>query len=318
MSLPESVNPLSQRAVSEPGISRRTLFTAVGLGLAAGSLAACAPSAGGATGPAVGASGASSAAGLSDDGAKNFSFTSWSMNEEASKARLQELLNSYSTSAGVKIETPSYPYNDFLKQLILQLKGGQTTGAVQMDIAWLSNAAAVGRFADLSSFAKDMGYADYTLKTGLYKGVQVGLPWTTGAIGMVGNNDLLGKVGMTDPPRTIEEFENLLRELKKLGNGVVPYAAMTKVANLKDIVPWMWTFGSPVVSNGEITVGDEGSIAALTWYKKMYDEGLIGRDVDRFDARALFGQGKVGIYEDAPAARKSCRPTPPTPRSGRS
>ena len=74
---------------------------------------------------------------------------------------------------------------------------------------------------------------------------------------------------------------------------------MTKVDQLKDFIAWMWAFGSPVVKDGKIVVGDDASVEAVIWYKKLYDEKLIAPDVNRFDARALFAQGKVGFYEDA-------------------
>jgi multiple sugar transport system substrate-binding protein len=120
---------------------------------------------------------------------------------------------------------------------------------------------------------------------------------------MVGNQQLFDKAGIKKIPTTVDDFEAMLESLKALGNGIVPYAAMTKVDQLKDIIPWMWTFGSPVVENGKVTVGDDGSVEAVTWYKKLYDKKLIAPALDRFDARALFGQGKVGVYEDAPVGR---------------
>lgn len=133
----------------------------------------------------------------------------------------------------------------------------------------------------------------------MYDGKQYGLPWNTGSIGVIANSKLLEKAGIKKHPTTIEEFEGALRELKGLGNGIVPYAAATKVAQLKDIFPWMQTFGCTLMDGDEVTIGDDASIDAVTWYKKLHDEKLIASDVDRFDARALFGQGKAAFYDDA-------------------
>ncbi|MFD0622622.1 extracellular solute-binding protein [Streptomyces sanglieri] len=137
------------------------------------------------------------------------------------------------------------------------------------------------------------------LESGMYDGKQYGLPWNTGSIGVIANSKLLEKAGIKKHPTTIEEFEGALRELKGLGNGIVPYAAATKVAQLKDIFPWMQTFGCTLMDGDEVTIGDDASIDAVTWYKKLHDEKLIASDVDRFDARALFGQGKAAFYDDA-------------------
>src|SRR5690606_14568218 len=77
----------------------------------------------------------------------------------------------------------------------------------------------------------------------------------------------------------------------------------TKAAQLKDILIWMQTFGSDLVKDGEVTIGDDASVEAVTWYKSLYDQGLIAADVDRFDARSLFAQGRAAMYDDAPVGR---------------
>ena len=284
------------------GIDRRSFLRALGIGASTvavgGLLAGCAPEAKVSVAPSA------SSSAFKDDGVKAFNFTNWTMAVASGRTLIQKYIDGYDKSHGTTVTSSSYPYGKYLEQLILQIRGGQISGAFQLDISWLTAVGALGKFADLSSFVKDAGYADYALKTGQFDGKQVGLPWTTGAIGMVANSELLEKAKIGEDPKTLEDFEEVLRALKGLGSDVVPYAAMTKVDNLKDIVPWMWAFGSPVVKDDKITVGDEPSIDALIWYKKMYDEGLIGKDLNRVDARALFGQGKVGVYEDAPSARQ--------------
>lgn len=287
--------PLSFSASQPSGptpLTRRSLFRLTGAVLGAGALAACAPS----------TSDSDSDSSSGDSGGKDFKFTAWSLNEASTKDALQSLVDTYASGAGAKITTASYPYNDYLNQVLLQVRGGTLTGAVQLDVAWLATLAATGKLVDLSSYAGG-GYTDAALGIAKVKGTQYGLPWTTAGIGLIGNSELLDKAGVTTPPKTIEEFEQVLRALKGLGGGVVPWAAMTKVDQLKDFIAWMWAFGSPVVADGQVTVGDDASVEALTWYKKLYDEKLIAPDVNRFDARALFAQGKVGFYEDAIAGR---------------
>uniref|UniRef100_UPI001B80C4F2 extracellular solute-binding protein n=1 Tax=Dactylosporangium aurantiacum TaxID=35754 RepID=UPI001B80C4F2 len=167
--------------------------------------------------------------------------------------------------------------------------------------------------------------------------VQYGLPWTFAGIGLISNTELLTKAGITSAPKTVAEFEAALTAVKGLGGGVVPWAGMTKVDQLKDIIPWMWEFGSPIVDGGKVVIGDDGSVEALTWYKKLYDQKLIAPDVNRVDARALMSQGKTAFYEDAiggraavtksspdkdlaskmvPVARPVKAPTPAPARSG--
>ncbi|MES9506181.1 extracellular solute-binding protein [Streptomyces sp. NPDC000609] len=272
------------------GITRRGALRMFGIGAlgvaGAGALGACAPS------------GAGTSSG-GDTKSKNFDFTSWSLNEEAAKPSIEKIIAAWEKAEGSKIRAVSYPYNEYLSQLTLKLGGGETTGAVHLDIAWLAAVAQMGKLAELDSVALKGGYTNVALDSGMYDGKQYGLPWNTGSIGVIANSKLLEKAGIKKHPTTVEEFEGALRELKGLGGGVVPYAAATKVAQLKDIFPWMQTFGCTLLEDSKVTIGDDASIDAVTWYKKLHDEKLIAADVDRFDARALFGQGKAAFYDDA-------------------
>ncbi|MFE3945206.1 extracellular solute-binding protein [Streptomyces sp. NPDC059118] len=272
------------------GITRRGALRMFGIGAlgvaGVGALGACAPSGAGTSGG-------------GDTKSKNFDFTSWSLNEEAAKPSIEKIIAAWEKAEGSKVRAVSYPYNEYLSQLTLKLGGGETTGAVHLDIAWLAAVAQMGKLADLGSVALKGGYTNVALDSGLYDGKQYGLPWNTGSIGVIANSKLLEKAGIKKHPTTVEEFEGALRELKGLGGGVVPYAAATKVAQLKDIFPWMQTFGCTLLEDSKVTIGDDASIDAVTWYKKLHDEKLIAADVDRFDARALFGQGKAAFYDDA-------------------
>lgn len=276
-------------------LSRRDVlrYSVFGLGAAAAvSLAGCAP--GGSSAPAV-----TPGSGTATD----FTFGSWSLSEDAAKPTIQAALDAFAGDKGIKIPTSVYPYNDYLNQLTLQVRGGQFTGAAQLDVAWLSALGALGKLADLSAFAGGRGYTDAALGAGQLDGKQLGLPWTIGAVGLIGNAELFDKAGASLTPTTIEEFEEGLRALK--GIGVTPYAASTKAAQLKDIVVWMQTFGSPILEGDKSTIGDEASVKAVEWYKKLYDEGLITADVDRAAARTLFAQGTAALYDDAPVGKSA-------------
>ncbi|MGW1229614.1 sugar ABC transporter substrate-binding protein [Streptomyces sp. NPDC001478] len=279
--------------MTSSGISRRGALRMFGIGAlgvaGVGALGACAPS------PAGSGSGSNGG----DTTSKNFDFTSWSLNEEAAKPSIEKIIAAWEKAEGSKIRAVSYPYNEYLSQLTLKLGGGETTGAVHLDIAWLAAVAQMGKLADLGSVAMKGGYTEVALNSGVYDGKQYGLPWNTGSIGVIANTKLLDKAGIKQHPTTIEEFEDALRALKGLGGGVVPYAAATKVAQLKDIFPWMQTFGCSLMEGDKVTIGDDASVDAVTWYKKLHDEKLIAADVDRFDARALFSQGKAAFYDDA-------------------
>lgn len=280
-------------------LSRRSLLQFMAVGAGATTLAACSPSGDPTPGATSTDPGDSGAGGTATD----FGFASWSISEDAAKPVITGQLETFGADRAITISPVSYPFNEYLNQLILQVRGDQFSGAMQLDIAWLATMSALGKLRDLAPYAEGRGYTEAGLSVGQVDGVQNGLPWTMGAIGLIANSELLERVGADSIPTGIEDFEALLRELKGLGDGTIPYAASTKVAQLKDVQVWMQTFGCSLVEDGEVTIGDDASIEAVAWYKKLYDEGLIGADIDRFDARSLFSQGKAAIYDDAPVGR---------------
>ncbi|GAB6859322.1 extracellular solute-binding protein [Microbacterium xylanilyticum] len=285
--------------MSSTPISRRQLLSLAGLGAAGIALAGCMPSGGAAAGPSAAPSGLAAGSFTPAD----FSFASWSLTEEAAAPAIKALLDGYKATHKVSITEVSFPYNEYFKQLMLQVRGGQFTGAAHVDVAWLASLAALGKLQDVSGLTKGRGYTEAALKAAQFDGVQYGFPWTIGAIGLVTNSELLAKAGVDEFPVTVDDYEAALKKLKALGNGLIPYAASTKAAQLKDILIWMQTFGSPLVKDGKVTIGDDESVEAVTWYKALYDQGLIAADVDRFDARSLFAQGRTAIYDDAPVGR---------------
>lgn len=270
-------------------ISRRDLLRLLGAGgiaASAGSLAGCG-----------GSDGGSSTAGT-------VQFTAWSLQLDAEKETVNKILSAYEQSAGVDVTPEALPYDNYLDQLILRIRGGEVSGVAQVNLDWISTVAATGKLQELGDASSGRGYTDVALEGGKVEGVLYGLPWTTASIGMIGNQQLLEQAGVTTAPKTIEEFEGALDMLKAV-DGVTPYAAMTAADQLKDIVAWILTFGGTVLEDGKVTLGDDGSVDALEWYKSLLDRGYIAPDMDRFVARTLFAEGRVGYYDDAPLARAS-------------
>lgn len=235
---------------------------------------------------------------------QEFTFTGWSLNEGLSRDVILGFANTYAEANGVTITPVAFPFNEYLNQVILQANGGQLSGAVQLDVAWMAPMAAIGVLKDLSADVPEGVYTDAALASCQVDGVQYGLPWTTASIGMVANQELLAAAGVTELPTTIEEFEAALEALEAYNPDVIPYAAITDVAQLKDIIPWIYTFGGQVFADdGSVALAGEGSVAATEWYASLLERNLIAADVDRFDARQLFAQGLVGFYDDAIVAR---------------
>lgn len=264
---------------------RRTMLKLFGVGTGAVVLPGCMPTGG------SGGDGAGGGEGVLDIG-------SFILADEATKAGLQGLIDTYSSEQGIEVNPVAVSYPEYDKQMILKVAAAEFSGgALHIEVGKLGAFAETGKLQDVAKLTEGVGYTDTALSSGQFDGTQYGVPWTSGAIGMIANDEILQSVGVRELPPTIEEFEEVLTEIK--ATGVIPYAAITKVAELKDILIWMQTFGSDLVVDGEVTLGDEPSLEALAWYKSLYDKELIAPDVERIDARTLFSQGRTAMYDDA-------------------
>ena len=106
-------------------ISRREFLRYASLGTVAATMAACTPLATSTL--------AATAAPISVPGTavpptavpptaapKVLNFTAWSLNEAASKDIIAGYINTYATKNNAKITPASYPYNEYLNQILLQ------------------------------------------------------------------------------------------------------------------------------------------------------------------------------------------------------
>lgn len=270
-----------------PGVTRRQALGLSGVGFGALALSACGDSGGGGQAP-------------SGDASEDFHFTSFALSEEPPREWIEQTLAGYEEEHGLEISTTADAFNDALNQILLRARGGELSGVVQLNLEWLAPMVATGKLVDLADYASGVDYTEAALATGQLEGTQHGLPWTTAAIGLIANSELLENAGVSETPMTLDQFEDTLRAVKELGDDIVPYAASTEVAQLKDFVFWLETFGSTLMEDGTCTLGDDPSVAAMEWYKKMYDDGLIAAGTDRSAARNLFSQGRTAFYDDAP------------------
>jgi len=272
-------------------ISRRAFLggstTAAAFGMLA--LAGCAPTS---PGPAAQAEGATAA--------KTINFYNNSLGEEAQKAAWQSVVDGFAEQAGVTIKPVIYPYDQAATQLALTGSSGKLMGVGQAG-PW-QVLSPMGVLADLTDLAEGLDIPQGVLDTYSIDGKLYVLPLTAAGIGIVTNGQIARDVGLASG-MTVEEFASALEAIKKQDKDLIPYAAVTKNPDLKDIAHWMWGFGSEVVTDDlECTIGDAPSVAAVTWYLSLLDAGLIQANVARTDARILFASGRTALYDDAPLA----------------
>lgn len=231
---------------------------------------------------------------------KTINFYGNSLGEDAQKAAWQSVVDGFAAESGVKVSPVIYPYDQAATQLALTGRSGQLMGVGQAGPWQVLTPMDV--LADLSDLAEGLGIPQGVLDAYTIDGKLFVLPLTAAGIGTIINGEIAESVGI-ESGMTVEQFATALEKIKSQDSSVIPYAAVTKNPDLKDAVPWMWGFGSEVVTDDfECTIGDKESVEAITWYKSLLDDGLTQANVARSDARILFASGRTALYDDAPLA----------------
>lgn len=274
-------------------LSRRRLLQLAAAGAAAtvpAWAAACAPS---------GSGGATSEGG----GDGPLTLRSWYFAQEPNNQVFRAAMSQFEERGGRPVDAVGGSYDEYLNQAVLEGRSQRLTGVIHLDFSWVPAIAALGVLATLDDVVADAGYSEAGLRLGRHADHLVGLPLTTATISMVANTQLLERAGVSELPATADAFVDALDRVKALDGDLVPYALGTLASDAKDYIMWMWQFGSTVMDGDTPTLGDEPSVAALTWCKELLDAGYVAPDVRRADARALFANERAAFYEDAIVAR---------------
>lgn len=237
-------------------------------------------------------------------------FMGWTMTEETGRAAIAALAANFDG----EVDLQGYAWGEINTNYILRSRSNTLPDVGQVQGRLLPTVAAgaspvdlnevIGREQLLEMF--DPGF----LAMGEVNGQQVGLPWITGTIGWVANQEVMAAAGIEAAPSTIEEFRAALEAVQAADPDSVPFGMATTNPNsiLLDYLILAWTFGAdPISADGTASVNSPEAIAALQFMVDLVANGLAAPEIDRPDARRLFAQGSTAFYIDAPQALSFAR-----------
>lgn len=158
----------------------------------------------------------------------------WSGEEEACKDIFGRMMTAYETQTGNDVNWIGWTWADTTQQLLIRLQGGEQLDVARVDIGIFNTLAQAGVLADMNEIVgKEYlaeNFEEAALAVSQVNGEQLAMPWSMASITMVYNPELLAKAGWTEVPKTVEEFEKCLADVKALDPSIVPYAVSTKDA----------------------------------------------------------------------------------------
>ncbi len=239
--------------------------------------------------------------------AQDVEFMTWTYAESSGEAMIQGMIDSFE---GGSVEPQGYAWGEMTRNALLRARTNSLPDVMQVQARLLPTVANIEQMVDLNTvFDREMLEAMFApgfLAYGEVDGRQMALPWIGGTIGMVANENVLETAGISEIPTTVEEFREALVLIRDTIPNSVPYGLATTNNNsiVLDYLIWVWTHGGDVIVDGEPMVNSAESIAALQFMVDLVAERLAAPEIDRPDARRLFGQEAMGFYFDAPSARR--------------
>jgi multiple sugar transport system substrate-binding protein len=262
--------------VAPRGIARRLLVTATAVLLVA---SACSSSA--TTAPAASAGAASGAV----DTTTPMTLNVLLMQQAAYSASDIQAMDDAFTKAypNITINPELVSYDSLHDKIVTaQVGGNGKYDVVLMDTPWPAELVTANIVSDITSkIPADFlsGVFDSAWTAAKYNGKIYGVPWINDTKFFFYNSDMFSKAGLTAAPKTWDEVEADAKAIKAAGIVKYPITASWKQA---EAVICDWTqlaaaFGGSdfVDANGKALFNQGGGLAALTFMKKLLDEGLV-------------------------------------------
>jgi multiple sugar transport system substrate-binding protein len=242
-------------------------------------------------------------------------YVGWSHTEPGSKPVLEKLLADFKTShPSINLEAIGVPVAQMETTLMLRRRSNQRVDVAQMQERWLPIFAAAGGIVDPNEvLGRDFltqNFIPAALTMGQVRGRQVGVPWVFGTTGMVAHGKVMADAGVAAPPRTMQDFVDALRKIKRAKPASSPWGFTTKDVQLNALEAELvfWQYGAKFLDDdGNVLIDSPEGRRAMQFLADMVKEGLILPGNDRFDVRRLYSQELVGFYLDPPVARAFAR-----------
>jgi multiple sugar transport system substrate-binding protein len=242
--------------------------------------------------------------------------TYWHTMSDPESAQLDNVIAAFeAANPGIIVKPTRYAYDDFKSALLTALAGGEGPDTARMDIAW------VPEFADqavLMQLDGNMpGFDEIKaavfpgpLSTNFWNGHYYGLPQNTNTQVLLWNKADYEAAGLTEAPKTMEEFAAVACQLSK---GEEQYGYALGGTYFWAPAPIFYAMGGKVVDPDITTatgyINGPESVAAFTMLTDLYNQGcispnLLGGGIGTADGHAtglyaniIDGPWMVDIYK---------------------
>lgn len=235
---------------------------------------------------------------------KDITLTFWHTYGDAEEAQLKNVVLPMweKLHPNIKIDAVRQS-NDYNQTIITSFGTGESPDVARIDATSTAAYADLGGITALDSFSdfealKDT-FLDGPLSTNMYNSKYYGLPLDTNCKAAVVNKKTMKEIGLTDIPKTMEDF---LAAAKTAGR---PVLSVSSVGDW-DFLPYIWLFGGqitdPNFTKASGYLDSQATIDAVTKLLDMNKSGLLAiKEVDgSADAWDGINTGEYAMFFEGP------------------
>lgn len=258
---------------------------------------------------------------ISEEKKVRLTFMNWDSSEKSTRQNLDRALKEFGTEhQDIEIVNITVPLYEYQEQLIKQTSDGDDPDIIQLDGNWASLLGNKGVLEPLDDYGvKDKSEFDFltdeVLETCKYKNTIYSIPFCLNAYGLWYNKNLLNKVNIKEPPKSIEE---LILNLKKI-KAELPFIDKPKPVDVYGIgldltrnenaftINWpiFLSFGvrDPLSSYWDTDANKARTKKALDWFKLVTREKYSPEGVRTNILREMMANEQIAYKIDGPGLR---------------
>jgi multiple sugar transport system substrate-binding protein len=208
---------------------------------------------------------------------------------------------------GTTIQIEVVPWDNLQQKLTTDISAGTNADLSVIGTRWLLDYVSQDVVAPLDDYLTPEikgRFIDTFLSPSVLNGKTYGLPIAASARAMYYNKDVFAKAGITEPPKTWDDFKAAAAKIKAATPDVAPFGLQGKEIETDVYFYYgLWGMGGDLVKDGKSGLDSQAAIDAAKLYKSFIDDKLTEPGVTSYareDVQNLFKQGKVATVITAP------------------
>lgn len=187
-----------------------------------------------------------------------------------------ELLAEFTEKTGISVVFNEVSWDDIRDKVSIAASGGEAAAdVIEVDWSWVGEMHSAGWLEPIEMSDEDK--ADMpTLETFSIDGEVLAVPYANDYRIAYYNKDHFAKAGITEAPKTWDEVYDALKKIKEAKVVEYPYTMpMNADESATTSMMWMSFARNGKVFNDDDTLNQEAVLDALTFEKKLVDDGFI-------------------------------------------